>query len=195
MDRIRAKEGSDRAIHPHSHLAGRMAGQRLPAIARVRVHNRRPPVPPAPPPGWAIRCPRKRQLHGSAAGPAALVLPVFQFASADQIARVGEGRNPAAVEQARIPADVIDVQSGCRTRGRPTPAGHRPARDVRGTRYGGGDESPEAGAAPCPHRHRYRPGSFGPLNGAQRPGWRGSASRVQDPHGRAEERACGLDLS
>src|SRR5262249_46548148 len=39
-------------------------------------------------------------------------LPVPQLAPADQVARVGEGRDPAAVEQARIPADVIDVQVG-----------------------------------------------------------------------------------
>ena len=112
MDRIPAKEGPDRPVRPHPHLAGRMAGQRHqlqpgPEFITV-VHQLRPPR--LQDGQHAVL--ETAQLQGIAVGPAALVLPVPQLEPADQVARVREGRDPAAVEQARIPADVIDVQVG-----------------------------------------------------------------------------------
>ncbi len=36
--------------------------------------------------------------------------PVFQLAVGEDVARLGEGRHPAAVLEPRVPADVVDVQ-------------------------------------------------------------------------------------
>src|SRR5262245_49762351 len=52
------------------------------------------------------------QLQRGAVWPAALVQPVLQLAPTDQMAGVGEGQDPAAIMQARIPANMIDVQMG-----------------------------------------------------------------------------------
>ena len=52
------------------------------------------------------------QLYCIAIGLAVLLLPILELAPAHEIARVGKGRYPPTVVQARVPADMIDVKVG-----------------------------------------------------------------------------------
>ena len=54
--------------------------------------------------------PKGGQLDCIAAGFAVLLLPILELAPAGEIARVGKGRDPPAVAQTRVPADMIDVK-------------------------------------------------------------------------------------
>ena len=52
------------------------------------------------------------QLERIAAGLAVLLLPILELAPAHEITRVGKGRYPPTVVQARVPADMIDMKVG-----------------------------------------------------------------------------------
>ena len=83
-------------------------------------------------------------------------LPRLELLSGEHVARVGEGRHPAAVDQPGVPADVIAVQVGAQDvvdglRREPEP-GERAQVGVVGLLV------PERGdwPAPCDCRRRYR---------------------------------------
>ena len=46
-----------------------------------------------------------------------LSLPMRPFDPGEQVIRLGEGRHPLAVDQHRVPADMVDMEMGAQHRG------------------------------------------------------------------------------
>jgi len=114
VDRVAAEDSRHGALYPYPQLPGRVTRQRQqreapPEIVAIvnklhlpGVENRQDAVLKA------------GQLYGIAAGLAVLLLPILELAPAHEIARVGKGRHPPTVAQARVPADMIDVKVGAK---------------------------------------------------------------------------------
>ena len=112
VDRVAAEDSRHGALYPYTQLSR--------GVTRQRQQLKVPPqfvaiVNELHLPGLENRQDavlKAGQLYCIATGLVVLLLPILELAPAHEIARVGKGRYPPTVVQARVPADMIDVKVG-----------------------------------------------------------------------------------